>query len=75
MRPLRITFSVREHIESRKVHVDVVDESGDVRDAYVLSIAAAGELSRRLADACTAIVMVEGSKLADHQISCVSGRH
>lgn len=75
MKPIPITFKVNEQHDTRNIRMEVLDESGDARDAYTLSIAAAGELSRRLSDACTNIIMIEGSKLVDNQISCVSGRH
>jgi hypothetical protein len=62
-------------VDEQRVCLEVIDENGDVRDTYLLSLGAAGNLSRELQDCCDQIIVRHGDRLPQQSIASVSGRH
>jgi len=62
-------------VDGQRVCLEVIDESGGVRDTYLLSLGAAGNLSWELQDCCDQLIVAHGDRLPQQSIAIVSGRH
>jgi len=74
MKPMTVAFYPKIS-DGQTIRLEVIDDRGDVRDAYILSLGAAGNLSRELQDCCDQLIVAHGDRLPQQSIAIVSGRH